>query len=196
MVLAQLGSRIQHQLRAHTPNDAKALKATVNTYPNSAYDDLGEVITSLGIGEAVVTVMNERGAPTPVAWTRLRAPESLMGIADAASMEASVKASPRYAKYAAVVDRDSAREMLAVKVEEGARRQAEEDAAKEREKAAKAASKSTSSSRRTSDQGRRRHRLRRREVRRLQGLHAHRGPRDRARDVRDRPAPMRAQRSA
>jgi hypothetical protein len=61
-----------------------------------------------------------------------------------------VKASPRYAKYAAVVDRDSAREMLAVKVEEGARRQAEEDAAKEREKAAKTASKSTSSSRRTS----------------------------------------------
>src|SRR6478752_2072331 len=149
-VLGQLGSRIQHQLRAHTPNDAKALKATVNTYPNSAYDDLGEVITSLGIGEAVVTVMNERGAPTPVAWTRLRAPESLMGIADAASMDASVKASPRYAKYAAAVDRDSAREMLAVKVEEGARRQAEEDAAKEREKAAKSASKTTSSSRRTS----------------------------------------------
>ena len=80
-VLAQLGSRVQHQLRAHTPNDAKALKATVNTYPNSAYDDLGEVITSLGIGEAVVTVMNERGAPTPVAWTRLRAPESLMDAA-------------------------------------------------------------------------------------------------------------------
>jgi hypothetical protein len=94
-------------------------------------------------------VMNERGAPTPVAWTRLRAPESLMGTADAAAMEASVKASPRYVKYAAVVDRDSAREMLAVKVEEGARRQAEEDAAKEREKAAKTASK-TSSSRRTS----------------------------------------------
>src|SRR5689334_16559526 len=105
VVLAQLGYRVQHQLRAHTPNDAKALKATVNTYPTSAYDDLGEVITTLGIGEAVVTVMNERGAPTPVAWTRLRAPESLMGTADAAAMEASVKASPRYTKYAAVVDR-------------------------------------------------------------------------------------------
>ena len=81
-VLAQLGSRVQHQLRAHTPNDAKALKATVNTYPKSAYADLGEVITSLGIGEAVMTVMNERGAPTPVAWTRLRAPESLMAPRD------------------------------------------------------------------------------------------------------------------
>src|SRR5215203_835795 len=143
-VLAQLGSRIQHQLRAATPNDAKALKQTVNTYPTSEYDDLGKVILSLGIGEAVVTVMNERGAPTPVAWTRLRAPESLMGIADAASVDASVKASPRYAKYAAVVARDSARELLAVKVEEGARRQAEEVAAKEREKAAKTASKTSS----------------------------------------------------
>ena len=96
-VLAQLGSRVQHQLRAHTPNDAKALRATVNTYPTSAYDDLGEVITSLGIGEAVVTVMDERGAPTPVAWTRLRAPESLMGPADPAAMAATVVASPRHA---------------------------------------------------------------------------------------------------
>jgi DNA helicase HerA-like ATPase len=127
-VLAQLGSRVQHQLRAHTPNDAKALKATVNTYPTSAYDDLGAVITSLGIGEAVVTVMNERGAPTPVAWTRLRAPESLMGPSDPAAMDATVKASPRYAKYAEPVDRESAREKLAARLEEGARKRAAEEA--------------------------------------------------------------------
>ncbi len=126
-VLAQLGSRVQHQLRAHTPNDAKALKATVNTYPNSEYDDLGDVIISLGIGEAVVTVMNERGAPTPVAWTRLRAPESLMGPADAAAMEQAVKASPRYATYAQSVDRESAHEKLAAKLEAGALK-ADEDA--------------------------------------------------------------------
>ncbi|QIK74678.1 helicase HerA-like domain-containing protein [Nocardioides piscis] len=126
-VLGQLGSRIQHQLRAHTPNDAKALRATVNTYPNSAYDDLGEVITSLGIGEAVVTVMNERGAPTPVAWTRLQAPESLMDPAPATEMEAAVRASPLHAKYAEAIDRESAREKLAAKLEEGARK-AEEDA--------------------------------------------------------------------
>ena len=119
-VLAQLGSRIQHQLRAATPNDAKALKATVNTYPISEYDDLGKVILSLGIGEAIVTVMNERGAPTPVAWTRLRAPESLMGPADSAAMETAVKASPRYSTYASVVDRESAHEMLAAKLEAGA----------------------------------------------------------------------------
>lgn len=130
-VLGQLGSRVQHQLRAHTPNDAKALKATVNTYPNSAYDDLGEVITSLGIGEAVVTVMNERGAPTPVAWTRLRAPESLMDPAPTADMEAAVKASPLTEKYAEPIDRESARELLAKKLEEGARKAAEDARVKE-----------------------------------------------------------------
>lgn len=127
-VLAQLGSRVQHQLRAHTPNDAKALKATVNTYPGSDYDDLGEVITSLGIGEAVVTVMNERGAPTPVAWTRLRAPESLMGPSDPAAMAAAVAASPRHAKYAEAVDRESAREKLAARLEQGAAKQDAEQA--------------------------------------------------------------------
>jgi uncharacterized protein len=119
-VLAQLGSRIQHQLRAHTPNDAKALKQTVNTYPTSAYPDLGEVLTSLGIGEAIVTVMNEKGAPTPVAWTRLRAPESLMAAAEPSVMEAAVTASPLHAKYATPIDRESAYERLTAKVEAGA----------------------------------------------------------------------------
>ncbi|MGI8523088.1 MAG: helicase HerA-like domain-containing protein [Nocardioides sp.] len=127
-VLAQLGSRVQHQLRAATPNDAKALKQTVNTYPTSSYDDLGRVILSLGIGEAVVTVMDERGAPTPVAWTRLRAPQSLMGPADPAAMEAAVKASPSHAKYAETVDRESAREKLAAKLDAGAKKAEQQQA--------------------------------------------------------------------
>src|SRR6478736_4916805 len=76
-VLAQLGSRVQHQLRAFTPDDAKALRATVGTYPKSGYD-LERVLQELGTGEAIVTVMSEKGAPTPVAWTRLRAPQGLM----------------------------------------------------------------------------------------------------------------------
>jgi hypothetical protein len=118
-VLAQLGSRVQHQLRAHTPNDAKALKATVNTYPTSEYDDLGAVLTTLGIGEAVVTVMNERGAPTPVAWTWLRAPESRMAPADPDAMAAAVAGSP-LSRYAEEIDRESAREMLAAKLQAGA----------------------------------------------------------------------------
>jgi DNA double-strand break repair helicase HerA and related ATPase len=118
-VLAQLGSRVQHQLRAHTPNDAKALKATVSTFPTSSYD-LAEVLTSLGIGEAIVTVMNEDGAPTPVAWTRLRAPQSLMAPAPADKITAAVQASPNNAKYTAVVDRESAHEKLAAKLRAGA----------------------------------------------------------------------------
>ena len=116
-VLGQLGSRIQHQLRANTPNDAKALKQTVDTYPTSVYDDLGQVIQTLGIGEAIVTVMNERGAPTPVAWTRLRAPESLMGAADQATIDGVVKGSPLFAKYGAAVDPvDSAADILGARV--------------------------------------------------------------------------------
>ncbi|MHC3471162.1 helicase HerA-like domain-containing protein [Streptomyces sp. 7R007] len=110
-VLAQLGNRVQHALRAFTPDDQKALKATVKTFPNSAYD-LEELLTGLGTGEAVVTVLSERGAPTPVAATRLRAPESLMGPAEAADLDRAVHASPLYGRYAQAVDRESAYERL------------------------------------------------------------------------------------
>jgi len=115
-VLAQLGSRVQHQLRAFTPDDAKALRATVSTFPHSGYD-LDEVLTGLGIGEAVVTVMNEKGAPSPVAWTRLRAPLGSMAPTPAAQIEAGIAASPLLARYGEPVDRDSAREILATRLE-------------------------------------------------------------------------------
>ncbi|MFG1818477.1 helicase HerA-like domain-containing protein [Kribbella sp. NPDC049174] len=134
-VLAQLGSRVQHQLRAHTPNDAKALKATVSTFPSSSYD-LAEVLTQLGIGEAVVTVMNEKGAPTPVAWTRLRAPLSLMAPASPEQLTASVQASPNNAKYTEVIDRESAYEKLAAKVQAGAEQAEAEQRAEEQAKPA------------------------------------------------------------
>ena len=98
-VLAQLGSRVQHQLRAHTPDDARALKATVSTYPISDYD-LAAVLTTLGTGEAIVTVMNEKGAPSPVAWTRLRAPQGSMEPTPDAQIAAAVAASPLLPKYA------------------------------------------------------------------------------------------------
>jgi len=110
-VLAQLGNRIQHALRACTPDDAKALKATSSTFPTSGYD-LEEVLTQLGTGEAIVTVLGEKGAPTPVAWTRLRAPQSLMAEAPAALLEETTKNSLLYSKYAAPMDRESAYEML------------------------------------------------------------------------------------
>lgn len=110
-VLAQLGSRVQHQLRAHTPDAAKALKATVSTYPNTTYD-LEEVLTSLGIGEAIVTVMSDKGAPTPVAWTRLRAPQGSMDPTPSDQIAAAVSTSPLLAKYGTAVDPESASEIL------------------------------------------------------------------------------------
>jgi DNA helicase HerA-like ATPase len=114
-VLEQLGSRIQHQLRAHTPDAANALRATVSTYPHSGYD-LEDVLTQLGTGEAIVTVMNERGAPTPVAWTRLRAPQGSMSPSEGEVIAAAVEASALLPKYGVVVDRESAHEMLAAKM--------------------------------------------------------------------------------
>ncbi|MFJ9816092.1 helicase HerA-like domain-containing protein [Streptomyces sp. NPDC101151] len=110
-VLAQLGNRVQHALRAFTPDDQKALKATVKTFPNSAYD-LEELLTGLGTGEAVVTVLGEKGAPTPVAATRLRAPESLMGPVDGAELDRAVQGSALHGRYAQAVDRESAYEKL------------------------------------------------------------------------------------
>ena len=110
-VLAQLGNRVQHALRAHTPNDAKALKATVATFPTSDYD-LAEVLTSMRTGEAVVTVLSEDGAPTPVARTYLRAPQGQIGPSDAGVLQQIVTASPLSGRYAEAVDRESAYELL------------------------------------------------------------------------------------
>ncbi|GAA4171067.1 helicase HerA-like domain-containing protein [Gryllotalpicola koreensis] len=127
-VLAQLGSRVQHALRAFTPDDAKALRATVSTYPKSGYH-LEEVLTSLGTGEAIVTVMNESGAPTPVAWTRMRAPQSSMTTAPESAIDAVISASPLFAKYGTPIDRESAGEILTAKLNAAAEKaQAEADA--------------------------------------------------------------------
>ncbi|HRW17525.1 MAG TPA: DUF853 family protein [Dermatophilaceae bacterium] len=122
-VLAQLGNRVQHALRAFTPDDAKALKAAVSTYPKSGYD-LEELLTQLGIGEAVITVLSEKGAPTPVAWTRMRAPQSMMAPSPDATIDQIVAASPFASTYAVVTDRESAYEVL-----EGKKAQAVQDAA-------------------------------------------------------------------
>jgi DNA helicase HerA-like ATPase len=114
-VLAQLGNRVQHALRAFTPDDAKALKATVSTFPHSGYD-LEELLTQLGTGEAVVTVLSERGAPTPVAWTRMRAPQSLMAPSADDVVQQTIAASPLEARYAVALDRESAYEKLQAKL--------------------------------------------------------------------------------
>jgi DNA helicase HerA-like ATPase len=118
-VLAQLGSRIQHQLRAFTPDDVRALKATVSTYPTSEYD-LGSVLTQLATGEAVVTVMNEKGAPTPVAWTRLRTPQGRMSPTPPEQIDAVVASSALLTKYGTALDNESAREILGRRLEAAA----------------------------------------------------------------------------
>jgi uncharacterized protein len=115
-VLGQLGNRVQHALRTFTPDDAKALRKTVSTFPATDDYELAELLTSLGIGEAAVTVLSDRGTPTPVAWTMLRAPRSLMAPIDAAAMQQAVQSSPLFAKYGHAVDRDSAYERLAARL--------------------------------------------------------------------------------
>jgi uncharacterized protein len=111
-VLSQLGARIQHALRAFTPDDQKALTKTVRTYPKTDVYDLASALTSLGIGEAVVTVLSERGAPTPVAWTRLRSPRSLMAAIGDDAISAAAKGSPLQAAYGDTKDRESAYEKI------------------------------------------------------------------------------------
>ena len=103
-VLSQLGARIQHALRAFTPDDQKALTKTVRTYPKTDVYDLESALTSLGIGEAIVTVLSEKGAPTPVAWTRMRAPRSLMDTIGPDAIAAAAKASPQQAEYGQTID--------------------------------------------------------------------------------------------
>ncbi|MCU1629274.1 MAG: protein of unknown function hydrolase [Pseudonocardia sp.] len=119
-VLSQLGARIQHALRAFTPEDQKALSKTVKTYPISKVYDLEEALTSLGTGEAIVTVLSERGAPTPVAWARMRAPRSLMAAIGEPAVTEAAKGSVLFPKYGQTVDRESAYEKLTAKMAEPA----------------------------------------------------------------------------
>src|SRR3954470_9520424 len=133
-VLGQLGNRVQHALRAFTPDDAKALKATVSTFPKSDFYDLDELLTQMGIGEAAVTVLSEEGVPTPVVHTRMLAPASRMAPAD--DVDGAAKASPLFAKYGTRVDNVSAREMLAARMEAPAPANAEPPAPKRKHKEA------------------------------------------------------------
>ncbi len=115
-VLGQLGNRVQHALRAFTPDDEKALRATVRTFPKTDFYELEELLMSLGTGEAAVTILSESGVPTPVVHTRMRPPRARMGPAD--DVDGTAKASPLYAKYGTRLDSESARELLAERLEQ------------------------------------------------------------------------------
>jgi len=116
-VLAQLGLKIQHALRAFTANDRQAIKQTAENYPISEYYKTDEVLTSLGIGEAFVTALNEKGIPTPLAATMMRAPMSRMDVLNETEIAEINANSKLVRKYNEEVDRESAYEMLTKKIE-------------------------------------------------------------------------------
>jgi DNA double-strand break repair helicase HerA and related ATPase len=115
-VLAQLGNRVQHALRAFTPDDADALRKTARTFPVTEFYDVAKTITSLGTGEALVTVLTPKGVPTPLAATRLLAPDSLMAPLDEVQFRGRIATSPFQAKYGATVDRESAYERITARL--------------------------------------------------------------------------------
>jgi len=115
-VLAQLSNRVQHALRAHTPDEEKALRAAVRTFPKTSFYDLAQTLTSLGIGEAVVTVLDGHGVPTPVVATRMIPPSSRMGPLTPDELQADIRQSDLLAEYGQAVDRESAREMLSARL--------------------------------------------------------------------------------
>jgi len=110
-VLGQLGHRVQHALRAFTPDDEKALRAAARTFPRSEFYDVERTLTSLGIGEALVTVLGPDGVPTPPFATRLVPPGSRMGPLTDLELRGCLS-TPQVQKYANAIDRDSAKEKL------------------------------------------------------------------------------------
>lgn len=150
VVLSQLGLKIQHALRAFTAKDRKAIKLTSENYPISEYYKTDEVLTSLGIGEALVSALNEKGIPTPLAATMMRAPMSRMDILTDLELNEINSSSKLVSKYNAVVDRESAYELLQQKIEVADQEEAREKSKKEKEEIERRTSNSRSTSRRSS----------------------------------------------
>ena len=117
-ILGQLGNRVQHALRAFTPDDEKALRAAARTYPKTPYYDVQETLTTLGIGEALVTVLSESGVPSPPFVARVAPPASRMGPLTPAEI-APLLQSELVQRYATAVDRESAYEILGARLEPG-----------------------------------------------------------------------------
>lgn len=126
-VLAQLGNRVHHVIRAFTPNDVKALKETIKTFPKSAYYDMEQQFTQLGTGQAFITVLNEKGVPTETVVTHLAPPASVMGPLSDQEYQNQLQNSDFYKKYKEAVDPKSASEMLEEKIASSQKRQEEVD---------------------------------------------------------------------
>lgn len=135
-VLGQLGMKVQHALRAFTAKDRKAIKLAAENYPISEFYNVEDIITQLGIGEALITVLNEKGIPTPLAHVMLRAPQSRMDILTDDEINAIINKSRLVSKYNKTVDRESAHEILTAKMEEAFDTEKQEELKQQREKAA------------------------------------------------------------
>ncbi|MGB1309197.1 MAG: helicase HerA-like domain-containing protein [Oceanihabitans sp.] len=143
-VLSQLGLKVQHALRAFTAKDRKAIKLTAQNYPDTDYYDTAEVLTSLGIGEALVSALDEKGRPTPLAATMMRAPMSRMDVLTDNELNNLLDDSKLVMKYNETIDRESAYELLNEKIEKAAEIKAKEEALEAKEKERKSSSRSSS----------------------------------------------------
>lgn len=132
-VLAQLGLKIQHALRAFTAADRKVIKTAAENFPESSFYKTDELLTQLGIGEAFVTLLNEKGIPTPLVHTLLCAPRSRMDVLASEEIDAIINQSKLVKKYSEIIDSNSAYEILNAKIEDAAQRTKEEAEQKEKE---------------------------------------------------------------
>lgn len=140
-VLGQLGLKIQHALRAFTAKDRKAIKLAAENYPESQFYDTKNMLTSLGIGEAMVSALDEKGRPSPLAATMLRAPMSRMDILSDIELERLITDSGLALKYNESLDRESAYEILNRKIEIADKEEAKKKAKSERKQVNKTSSR-------------------------------------------------------
>ncbi len=136
-ILSQLGLKVQHALRAFTAKDRKNIKLTAENFPISDFYKTNDLLTSLGIGEALVTALNEKGVPTPLVATYMRAPLSRMDILTPKEIDAIVGSSDLVEKYEKAIDRESAKEILTQKIEDAQSEENQKELKKEVKKATK-----------------------------------------------------------
>ena len=140
-VLGQLGLKIQHSLRAFTAKDRKDIKLTAENYPLTDFYEVDTLLTELGIGEAIVTALNEKGIPTPLVHTLLRAPQSRMDVLTEDELEELVRRSGIVRKYNEEIDSKSAYEILTRKIEAARDEEWEAERQKQREAASNVSSR-------------------------------------------------------
>ena len=143
-VLAQLGLKVQHALRAFTAADRKTIKQTAENYPETAFYKTEDLITQLGIGEALITMLNEKGIPTPLVHTMLFPPRSRMDILTEGEIDNIVSHSKLVAKYNQAIDSESAYEILSGKLQQASQQAQQQKQVQQQQTAGRTAKKDDS----------------------------------------------------